>query len=559
MKKKIGKQQIAMNTLKEKKAETSKNNFKRSLKHDSKTLVNSFDKKCADDKKGAGVKEKETSEPKKSLTSSKKADEKKLPGKNTVFKAHRPCNTTDRGEEKSFFNNSHSNDKYSDNGDAQNVKNQDVTVFCTGDKVVQKESRTFFDKKDLETSMDDMQKTTRVAGVDKGTGNTKSKGSDTAFQNCFMSYLGSEETTDDSQKDSKELNEKVLSRQKSPFKWDLDEEDADTKCKNEIPPSKDSSKKSSHDMVDITLEDSGSKSHKNSEKTDSQTENELLKSAASAFTNCLSSGENSVEGTVKIGQHVDFEKHFKEFISKSNEEIDKGLSESQHINKKTKYEHEKKNAKVGPSNSGARKELASETGEKVAKSVSSSLDNTQCRTKPTSKGFLSGSSLRNRIAKYNLPYSQSKQISSKQFVVKKTMESKKLIPISELNVLNSQESSGKNKPLLHDCTVKDLSNSDSKTSVLSQRKLPPRDQHRVRHMYHGGKVWQIGQGSVSSTNLASPCKNLSNTPCDDHDSGKGNESFKDGEKHSRWKARKSSPKRSTSGENELKEKKAKPS
>lgn len=366
---------------------------------------------------------------------------------------------------------------------------------------------------------------------------SKIKSNDTAFQNCFMSYLGSDESG--SKCNNQAANDK---RQKSPFKWDLDDDDSDSKSKSVVPSTNESETESS--VTEIC---------ESRDKLNLQNDQEILRNATTAIANCLS-GENLEANGGKSG-HVDFEKHFKEFISKSKGESE--IAESLGVNikrddEKASSEHVKKNAKVGPSNSAPRKEHASENSKKVTRAVSSTLDSTPCQTKSVHKGLSTGILNKGRIAKYNLPYSQSKLIGSKSFVVSKSMDTKKLIPISELNVINTQDSSTKSKPFLHDCTTKDLSNSENKTT-LSQHKLQQRDQHRVRHMYHGGKVWQIGQGSVSSTSLASP--NKASNSCNEHLNVDGNS--KDCEKASRWKARKSPPKRPLPRENEPTDKKAK--
>jgi hypothetical protein len=81
---------------------------------------------------------------------------------------------------------------------------------------------------------------------------------------------------------------------------------------------------------------------------------------------------------------------------------------------------------------------------------------------------------------------------------------KKVIDESKIKSAET-ESSLKRNSELDDRIKMQVTNVTEKESNISdksmfQHKLIPT--HRVRHMYHGGKVWQIGQGSVSAMNLA---------------------------------------------------------
>ncbi|XP_052090243.1 uncharacterized protein LOC127726912 [Mytilus californianus] len=268
----------------------------------------------------------------------------------------------------------------------------------------------------------------------------------------------------------------------------------------------------------------------------------------------------------------DFEKHFEKFLSTAlNTDMDLEESESQKSSKESvKLDKVKKcSVNKGHKHITEVSSVVSKTGEKKivkmeTKSVSSTLDRTvastsdRVKTRPAFRGFSSSSAghfLKNRIARYNLPSPPKKRYSSRTpFVVPKITTNKKLIPISEFNVLDSQEANAKEKESSD-------TKPEIKSSTSTQHKLVPVDAHRIRHMYHGGKVWQIGQGSVSATNLSSPTKHqqsncqknkASNIEQANSESVNVNDDVqkeikssdqdddKDSEKHNRWKSQKRS-------------------
>ncbi|VDI17314.1 Hypothetical predicted protein [Mytilus galloprovincialis] len=297
------------------------------------------------------------------------------------------------------------------------------------------------------------------------------------------------------------------------------------------------------------------------------------KSKRTSPSSSNSSSDKSCAGKDSIeGEHtdIDFEKHFEKFVSTSlNTDIDLEESESQKSGKESvKLDKGKKwGVNKGQKHFTELSSVVSKTGEKKivkmeTKSVSSTLDRgvtsttDSVKSRPAFRGFSSsaGHFFKNRIARYNLPSPPRKRYSSKApFVVPKITTNKKLIPISEFSVVDSQEAKDKESS---------DSKSDTKSSSSTHHKLVPVDAHRIRHMYHGGKVWQIGQGSVSSTHLSSPTKRQQsncqknkalnieeakntetmNVNDDDQKEVKSSEQGdeKDGEKHNRWKSQKRS-------------------
>lgn len=517
----------------------------------------------------------------------------------------------------------------------------------------------------------------------------RSKSPDSSFQDSFMSYIDlsdavpKEETTsltNDSLNVEAE-NSLKLARKKSPFKWDLDDDDTEgettTKAiKHSKPSPKNCTEKKSTSQINSNVQtvkvskSSGSRFSKVSEIISGKNCDQKEKSFRNTRDECKSSDfkivkrlrnsghdtssqNKDTKNTIKADldqkmlpikiQNTDFEKHFVKFLStSSNKDVDmegKFVEESQRsvesvilINDgnhpKMSGLEKRQKCTINVNNSDNKEaSKASKTGEnkqvymetksvvskldhspiksKQGKSVSSTLDKSVLISKQSFKGISSSKPYRNTTARYNLPTLQTKKInySTKSFVYCKTPTDKKLIPISELkrgmnttaelpkkvideSKINSEEteSSLKRNSELNDRIKMQVTNVAGKESDLSdkamfQHKLIPT--HRVRHMYHGGKVWQIGQGSVSAMNLASPTRpphpnsktntaeNVSHVQSDKQEQNETQHSenehvkdaerndtsmsdtSKDGEKHSRWKARKSPPKRPAPSDNNV--------